>query len=71
MTNEIPSAVQAEPTSLQDEPDLINKIAAQAQDASTEEGARHFEKAAHKLEAAYEQDKEWLAAHPSHANSRT
>ena len=55
MTNAIPSAIQGQPTALQDEPDLINSIASQAQDATTEEGAEKFQSAAQKLEKAYEQ----------------
>lgn len=55
MTNAIPSSIQGQPTSLKNEPDLIDSIASQAQDATTEEGAEKFEAAAQKLEKAYEQ----------------
>lgn len=70
MTSTIPSSIDGEPTALRDEPKLIAKIGAQAQDASTTEGAQHFDNAAQKLDEAYKQDQEWLAKHPEHANTR-
>ncbi|KAL7010304.1 hypothetical protein EMMF5_000325 [Cystobasidiomycetes sp. EMM_F5] len=62
MTSTIPSSIDGEPTALRDEPKLIAKIGAQAQDASTTEGAQHFDNAAQKLDEAYKQDQEWRAS---------
>lgn len=55
---------------LRDEPDLISRIGARAQDATTEDGAAHFDASAQKLEKAYEQDKEWISQHPQQGNRR-
>lgn len=55
---------------LRDEPDLIDRIGARAQDATTEESASHFAASAQKLEKAYEQDKEWIDQHPEQGNRR-
>lgn len=68
--NAIPSNIQGQPTSLSKEPELIDSIAAQAQDASTAEGAEKFQSAAQKLEQAYEQDEKWLSSHPEHGERR-
>lgn len=68
--NAIPSNVQGQPTSLANEPELIDSIAAQAQDATTAEGAEKFQSAAQKLEQAYQQDEEWLSKHPEHGERR-
>lgn len=55
---------------LRDEPALIDRIGARAQDATTEESATHFAASAQKLEAAYQQDQEWLNKHPEQGNRR-
>lgn len=58
------------PPALRDEPDLIARIGARAQDATSESGATHFTASAQKLEKAYEQDKEWIDEHPEQGNRR-
>lgn len=62
--------MQGQPTSLSSEPELIDSIASQAQDATTSEGAERFAAAAQKLENAYTQDQEWLSKHPEHGERR-
>lgn len=55
---------------LHDEPDLISRIGARAQDATNPEAAEHFDAAAQKLENAYQQDKEWISKHPEQGDQR-
>jgi hypothetical protein len=57
-------------TALHDEPDLIARIGARADDATTEDSAIHFQASAQKLEKAYEQDKQWLDQHPEQGERR-
>lgn len=48
----------------------MDSIAAQAQDATTEDGAEMFQSSASKLENALKQDQEWLDKHPEAGQRR-
>ena len=56
--------VQGQSVPLDAEPALAQKIEQEAENANNPAAADHFAKAATNLQAAYEQDKAWLAKHP-------
>ena len=60
----INKSITGQSVPLDSEPALAQSIADRAQTASNPAAADHFAEAANSLQAAYEQDKNWLAKHP-------